>query len=185
MSDPTLTRGADEAYREALIARLGGRDPIEELAALFERLPAALEGLSDADLRRPEAEGKWSILEVICHLADTEWAQGWRMRRILTEDEPTLEPMDQDVWAARLGYEQRDLGEALDQLRALRLANLRLVERLSDDALERTAYHPERGFESLRTVLQLVAGHDGVHLDQIRRIREVVSPGSDAPHAEP
>lgn len=181
MSDPTLSRGVDAAYREALIARLGGRDPVEELAALFERLPAALEGLSEEELRRPETEGKWSILEVVCHLADTELAQGWRMRRILTEDNPTLEPMDQDAWASRLRYDARDLEETLDQLRALRLANLRLVERLDDAELERTAYHPERGSESLRTVIELVAGHDGVHLDQIRRIREAVSAAADVP----
>jgi len=174
VSDTTLSRGADAAYREALIARLGGRDPIEVLAALFERLPAALEGLSEKDLRRPEAEGKWSILEVICHLADTELTQAWRIRRILTEENPTLEPMDQDVWAARLGYAERDLEDALDQLRALRLANLRLVERRGEAELERTSHHPERGSESLRTILELVAGHDGVHLDQIARIRAAV-----------
>ena len=180
MNDATLSRGADAAYREALLARLGGRDPVAELAALFERLPAAIEGLSDEELRRPEAEGKWSILQVICHLADTEWVQGWRVRRILTEESPTLEPMNQDVWAARLRYEERELEDPLDQLRALRLANLRLVERLTEEELERTAHHPERGGESLRTVLELVAGHDGVHLDQIRRIREATGAAPDA-----
>lgn len=181
MSDPTLSRGADAAYREALISRLGGRDPVEELAALFERLPAAIEGLTEEELRRPETEGKWSILEVVCHLADTELTQAWRIRRVLTEENPVLEPMDQDVWAERLGYGERDLEDALDQLRALRLGNLRLVERLSDDALERTSRHPERGAESLRTILELVAGHDGVHLDQIGRIRAAVADAQGAP----
>lgn len=175
MSDATLSRGTDAAYREALLERLGDRDPVEELAALFERLPAALEGLTEEELGRPEADGKWSILEVICHLADTELTQAWRIRRVLTEENPTLEPMDQDVWAERLGYGDRDLAEALDQLRALRLANLRLVERLPPEALERASHHPERGSESLRTILALVAGHDAVHLDQIRRIREAVA----------
>lgn len=171
MTDDTLTRGADVAYREALIARLDGRDPVEELAMLFERLPAALEGLTEEQVRRPEADGKWSILEVICHLADTEWVQGWRIRRVLTEDCPVLEPMDQDVWAARLGYRETDLEDALDQLRALRVANLHLIGRLRPGDLERVCHHPERGDESLRTILRLVAGHDGVHLDQIARIR--------------
>lgn len=181
MSDATLSRGADAAYREALIARLGGRDPIEELAALFERLPAAIEGLTEDELRRPETEGKWSILEVLCHLADTELTQAWRIRRILTEENPELEPMDQDVWADRLGYGERVLEDALDQLRALRLANLRLVERLSDDQLGRGSHHPERGPESLRTIIELIAGHDGVHLDQIGRIREAVGGASGDP----
>ena len=97
--------------------------------------------------------------------------QAWRIRRVLTEERPTLAPMDQDVWASRLGYAAEDLPEALEQLRALRLANLRLFRRLPDEALDRVSYHPERGEESIRTILGVLAGHDGVHLDQIARIR--------------
>jgi len=179
MTDDTLTRGADAAYREALIARLGDNDPVEELARLFERLPAALEGLDEGDIRRPESDGKWSILEVVCHLADTEWVQGWRIRRVLTEDRPVLEPMDQDVWAERLGYRDTELEEALDQLRALRLANLRLIRRLAANDFTRICHHPERGEESLRTILELVAGHDGVHMDQIARIRASFEPPAE------
>jgi hypothetical protein len=188
MTDDTLTRGADAAYREALIARLGENDPVEELAMLFERLPAALEGLDADDVRRAEGEGKWSILDVICHLADTEWVQGWRIRRVLTEDRPVLEPMDQDVWAERLGYGETQLEDALDQLRALRVANLHLIGRLTPEDLERVCHHPERGDESLRTILRLVAGHDGVHLDQIARIRagfEASTPGGGPPGESP
>jgi hypothetical protein len=172
--DDTLTRGNDPRYREALLDRLGDRDPIGELAALFERLPSVLEGLGDDALTVPEADGKWSIIQVISHLADTELVQGWRIRRILTEDEPALEPMDPDMWASRLGYEQQSLDDVLDQLRALRSANLRLVAKLRPDELQRTALHLERGSESLATLLALVAAHDGVHLDQIRRIRSAI-----------
>jgi hypothetical protein len=171
MSDETLSRGADPAYREALLERLNGADPIDELAALFERLPEVLDGVPEDHIGKPEAEGKWSILQVICHLADAELMQAWRIRRVLTEDVPRLSPMDQDVWVDRLRYEEEDLEEALDQLRALRLANLRLVGRLAPEALDRLSYHPERGEESIRTILGLLAGHDAVHLDQIRRIR--------------
>lgn len=180
MSDDTLTRGADAAYRDALIARLGEKDPVAELAALFERLPAALEGLDATSIGRPEGPRKWSILDVVCHLADVEWVQGWRIRRILTEETPALAAMDQDVWAERLRYDDAKLEDALDQLRALRLANLRLVRRLTDGELARTAIHPERGEESVRTVIMLMAGHDGVHLDQIARIRASLPDPADA-----
>ncbi len=186
MSDPTLTRGADPAYREALLSRLGDADPVVELSALFERLPAALEGLDEAALVEPEAPGKWSILQVVQHLADTELVQGMRMRRILAEDRPDLEPMDQDEWAAALWSPDAGLEDALDPLRALRLANLRLVTAIPDAALDREAVHPERGVESLRTVLRLVAAHDLVHLDQIRRIRAAIGrpPPAEADPAE-
>lgn len=171
MNEDTVSRGADAAYREALLERLGQDDPIDALATLFERLPAALEGLDEEGVARPEAEGKWSILEVVCHLADAELMQAWRIRRTLTEDRPTLAPMDQDVWASRLDYRNAHLEEALEQLRILRLSNLRLASHLTDEELDRVSFHPERGEESVRTILGLLAGHDAVHLDQIARIR--------------
>ncbi len=177
MSDSTITRGADPAYRDALIAKLGGADPIHELSALFDRLPATLVGLSEAQLREPEAAGKWSVLEVIQHLADVELVQGMRIRRILVEDRPTLAPMDPDRWVRRLWSSSAPLWAALDPLKALRVANLHLVRGLDDAALDREAHHPERGSESLRTLLMLVAAHDGVHLEQILRIRSAIGEG--------
>jgi uncharacterized damage-inducible protein DinB len=171
MSGDTVSRGADAGYREALLERLGDADPIDVLASLFDRLPTALEGLDDEMVARPEAEGKWSILEVVCHLADAELMQAWRIRRILTEERPTLAPMDQDVWATRLRYSAAHLVEALEQLRVMRLANLRLASHLTEDELDRVSFHPERGEESIRTILGVLAGHDSVHLDQIGRIR--------------
>lgn len=181
MSDPTLTAGADASYRDALLELLGDADPIEELSALFERLPAALVGLDSDQLREPEREGKWSILQVVQHMADVELVQGMRIRRYLVEDRPTLEPMDQDAWADRLWGPEATLEDALDPLRALRVANLHLVAGLDDDTLGREAVHPERGVESLQTLLRLVAAHDRVHLEQIARIREAIG----APPADP
>ena len=178
MTEDVLTRGDDVSYRQALLDRLAGADPVDELAGLFERLPAVLEGVDEADLRRPEREGKWSILEVICHMADAELMQAWRIRRVLTEDRPELSPMDQDVWAARLHHDETSLEDALELLRALRLANLRLARSLSDAELDRISWHAERGEESLRTILAVLAGHDAVHLDQIRRIRSVLEGGA-------
>ncbi len=174
MSDPTLTAGADAAYRDALIERLDGADPIQELSALFERLPKTLVGLSEEQLREAEVPGKWSILDVLRHLADVELVQANRIRHILVDDRPTLAAMDQDRWAERLWTDEGTLEDALEPLRALRVANLRLLKSLPEDALDREAVHEERGAESLRTILKLIAGHDRVHLDQIHRIRESI-----------
>ncbi|MCG8467172.1 MAG: DinB family protein [Gemmatimonadetes bacterium] len=174
MSEGTLTTGNDPSYRDALIERLDGADPIQELSALFERLPRTLVGLDEEQLRAPEREGKWSILDVIRHLADVELVQANRIRHILVDDEPTLPAMNQDAWARTLWTAENTLEEALEVLRALRVANLRLVAVLSDAALDRAAVHAERGRESLRTVLALIAAHDRVHLEQIHRIRAAI-----------
>jgi len=177
MSDPTLTAGADAAYREALIERLDGADPIRELSALFDRLPKVLVGLTDEKLRESEYPGKWSVLDVLRHLADVELVQSNRIRHILVDDRPRLAAMDQDRWVARLWTDEGALEDALEPLRALRVANLRLLAVLPESALEREGIHEERGAESLRTVLMLIAAHDLVHLEQIQRIRETI----DAP----
>jgi hypothetical protein len=175
MTDSAFTAGADPAYREALLERLGDADPIAELSALFERLPEALDGIDERTLRTPEREGKWSVLQVVEHLADVEWVQGMRIRRTLVEENPRLTAMDQDRWAERLWGPAADIEDVLDTLRALRIANLRLATSLTDAELDRPCVHPERGDETVRIILRLVAAHDRVHLDQIARIRAALA----------
>jgi hypothetical protein len=121
-------------------------------------------------LRRPERPGKWSVIEVIQHLADSELVAGFRTRMILTEDRPPLQGYDQDRWASELGYRQVSLEQALEQLGALRIANLHLWRGLSPAHLERVGRHSERGPESVGHILRLMAGHDLVHRRQVDRI---------------
>lgn len=174
-----VKRGADAAYREALLEKHGDADPIQELSRLFERLPAMLIGLTEAQLRTPEAPGKWSVLQVARHLADTELVLGMRMRRVLVEDGPVFAAMDPEKWVEGLWRDEAELRDALDALRSLRVANLHLLRGLPEEALERVGEHPERGLESLDTLVKLMAAHDRVHLDQIRRIRAAIgAPGA-------
>lgn len=181
MTDDTITRGDDPAYRDALMEQLGDVDPIHELSQLFVRLPGTLEGLSEDDLTKPEREGKWSVLEVVRHLADVELVQGNRIRRILVEDRPTLDAMDPDRWMQAAWSPEATLQDALEQLRALRVANLHLVASLPPEAMDRVGTHAERGDETLGTVLRLIAAHDGVHLRQIVRIRSAIGAAGVAP----
>ncbi|MBA2626545.1 MAG: DinB family protein, partial [Gemmatimonadales bacterium] len=127
-------------------------------------------GLDDATLRRSEAPGKWSIIEVVQHLADTELAYGYRVRMVLTHDAWPMEVYDRDAWARDLRYRDSLLPHALDQLRALRAANLRLYRSLTDADLARAGMHVERGAETVATMIRLLAGHDLVHRRQIDRI---------------
>lgn len=169
-----LTPEQAEAYIAALLGLLGDRDPVGVLRETLPALPAALAGLSGAQLEQPEAEGKWSMRHVVQHLADSELVGGFRLRLVLAHDRPQLTPYDQDLWAEKLRYRESEVGDALEQFAALRRANLRHWERLSPAELERFGLHGERGEESLGRMRRLYAGHDLLHLRQLARIRHAV-----------
>ncbi len=165
---------AAPAYIRALLDLLGSRDPFDVLPELVPWLDARLRDVGDETLRRPEAPGKWSCIEVIQHLADSEIVYGFRGRMVLSEDRPALQGFDQDRWAARFHYAGAPRDLALRQLGGLRGANLRLWRSLAPEQLQRVGMHSERGPESVDRMLRLMAAHDLVHRRQIERILSAV-----------
>ena len=163
------------AYVRAILELLGDQDPVAVLRDTLAKLPRAVEGVPPNQLRKPEAAGKWSINQVLQHLADSEVVWAWRMRLILAQDRPPLTGYDQDLWADRLHYQDADPSDALEMFDLLRRANLRLLERTSPADLKRVGVHVERGEESLEHLRRLYAGHDLLHLRQIDRIRRAVA----------
>jgi hypothetical protein len=160
---------AAPTYVRALLDLLGDRDPLEIAAAQLAWLDRRTAGVDDAALRRPEAPGKWSVIQVVQHLADTEVVYAWRTRQILSEDRPTIQGYDQDAWARTLRYADATLDIALGQLRGMRTANLRLWRALSPAERARIGLHTERGPESIDLLLKLMGAHDLVHRRQIDR----------------
>lgn len=167
-SDPPQERAK---YSEAVLELVGGREPLSVLRETPAAAERAVDGLSPAELRQPEAPGKWSLAQVLQHLADSDLVWGWRMRLILAQDRPALTGYDQDLWAERLHYADADPREALEQLRVLRRGNLALLARATPDDLKRVGVHSERGEESVGYLCGLYAGHDLLHLRQMARIR--------------
>ncbi|MGE4054702.1 MAG: DinB family protein [Vicinamibacterales bacterium] len=163
------------AYVSAILELLGDREPIAVLREMPSALSRAIEGLSPQQLRQPEQRGKWSIGQILQHLADSDVVWAWRMRLILAQDRPQLTGYDQDLWAERLNYDQEDPSEALELFAVLRRANLRVIERASPADLKRVGVHVERGEESLEHLLRLYAGHDLMHLRQIERVRRAIA----------
>ena len=162
--------GAAEAYVRAVLGMLGDRDPRTVLAATAGALAALVTDVPETELRRPEAPGRWSVGEVLAHLADSELVWAFRLRMILGQDRPTLGGYDQDAWARRLRYADLDPDASLERFAGARAWNLALLEHLPDEDLERVGIHAERGEESVRHMIRLYAGHDLVHLAQVRRI---------------
>jgi hypothetical protein len=119
------------------------------------------------------------VRQVVQHLADSELVGAFRFRMILAHDAPELPGYDQDLWATRLRYEDSEIATAVDDFATLRAGNLRLLQRAAPADLARVMRHAERGDESLGQTYPLYAGHDLVHLAQIRRIRAAI--GAPAP----
>src|SRR5688572_3979157 len=166
-SDPPQERAQ---YAKAVLDLVGGREPISVLRDTPAAAAQAIEGLSQAQLRTPEAPGKWSIAQVLQHLADSDLVWGWRVRLILAQDRPPITGYDQDLWADHLHYADADPALALETLRVLRRGNLALIERATPDDLKRVGVHAERGEESAGYLIGLYAGHDLLHLRQLDRI---------------
>ena len=157
-----------------VLEALGERDPLEVMRETPTKLREIVSKLPASAIAAREAPGKWSIGEVIQHLADSELVGANRFRMVMAHENPPLLAYDQDLWAERLRYSESNVDEALDEFALVRRSNVRLFERASESDFERVGMHSERGEESLRHLLKLYAGHDLVHLRQIERIRRAV-----------
>jgi uncharacterized damage-inducible protein DinB len=164
-----------KAYVAAILELLGTSDPLDVLRQTEDGLQGILEGLSAQEITQPEAAGKWSIRHVMQHLADSELVWGYRLRMVLAHDRAPLVGYDQDLWADRLRYDEADAERALGEFGVLRRTNLRLLEGASTEDLQRVGVHAERGEESIAHMMQLYAGHDLLHLNQLERIRRTVT----------
>jgi DinB superfamily len=168
------TMSPSQAYREKMFNLLANRDPLEVLAQTASTLADVVGKHSATVLRTRPFEGKWTPNEIIGHLTDSEWVYGYRLRLILSENDPAILGTQQDLWVAALRHNEREPSELVEIFRTMRLFNLAVWRRTSPEDLQRTGQHNERGQESLRVMLRLLAGHDLSHLAQINRYIQAV-----------
>ena len=167
MTNPDPVREV-EAYRQSLLAALGGDDPAEAQAQAPSALRALVREAGPRLRTRPEP-GEWSALECLGHITDGELVVAGRYRWILAHDEPEIIGYDQVLWVDRLRHQDDDVDHLLDLFEALRAANLELWSRISPEDRARVGLHRERGPESIELTFRLAAGHDRIHLAQARR----------------
>ena len=149
---------------------LGTQDPMKVLAATPARIDALIRGLTPRQLGKKPKPGKWSIQEIISHLAETEMVNCCRARWIAFEDKPTLVPFDQEKWATGWAREKEPPAETLERLRLLRKSFVRLFRGVPKADFKRTGHHLERGVVTLKEQMETAAGHDLNHLEQIKRL---------------
>jgi hypothetical protein len=166
------SREQARAYTAAILGLVGDADPLEILRTTPATLREAIAAVAPDRLSVHEAPGKWSIRQVVQHLADSEIVFSWRLRLVLAHDQPEITGYDQDRWAERLGYDDVDVELAMDTFEILRRGNVQLLARSTPEALTRYGVHAERGNESVAHMMRMYAGHDTLHLQQIDRIRD-------------
>lgn len=159
-----------EQYIQRILGYVEGEDALKVQRATVGKLKKLTRGLTAKQLRwRPEP-AKWSIAEIVAHLADTEIAAGWRMRSVIGENGVTTQPFDQDAWASVFQYQKRDARRSLEVFRVLRENNLAMLKELPREAWDNYGMHLERGKETLAHMARMFAGHDTNHVLQIERI---------------
>ena len=159
-----------QQYTARILENLEGQDPQKVQAATPKRLARLIEDRRPSQLRKQPAAGKWSVAEILAHLADCEIVTSWRMRQILAAPGTVIQAFDQDSWAAAGRYGQRDAQKSVEHFRALREANLALLKSLSHEQWHHYGIHAERGQETIAHIVSLVAGHDLNHVKQVEHI---------------
>jgi DinB superfamily len=159
-----------QEYQNRMKKHVEGKAPLKLQAAAAKKIERLLKGKPPAKLRKRPAPGKWSVAEIVAHMADTEIVGGFRMRFILGAPGTPIQGFDQDAWVVALHYNKRDPRKALEQFRVLRETNLAMLKSLSPEQWKHHGIHSERGEESIETIVKMFAGHDINHIEQIERI---------------
>ena len=137
-------------------------DLLERYRRGTDVISQAIEGASASEIDFKPAPGRWSIRQVINHLADTEAVAVFRFRSIIAEDNPKMTPFNQDLWASRTDSETRELTRALQIMRILREDNYELLKGLSQE---------QRGELTLLGLVEILTNHPEKHAGQIRNNR--------------
>jgi len=159
-----------QQYTQRILHYVDGREPTAVQAATGATLEQLIAGVPPADLRKRPAPDRWSIGEIVAHLADAEIVIGYRLRLILGSPGTSIAAYDQDRWVTSGHYGGRDPRQSVELFRVLRDANLALLESLDAEQWAHYGVHSERGQESIEDVVRMTAGHDLNHLRQIEQI---------------
>jgi uncharacterized damage-inducible protein DinB len=139
-----------------------------------QTLRQAVAGMSREQLLARPVPGKWSTLEVVCHLVDSDQAWIHRMKRVIAEDRPLFIGYDERRFAAALAYQERNVEEELAIFEQARRQMARILRSLPDTAWARDGVHNERGLITLEEHLQLEVDHVPHHLKFIEEKRRAL-----------
>ena len=157
-------------YKTRILALMEGKEPIAVQADTYGQVAELVHKASpDALCTRPAVD-RWSVAEILAHLAEAEVVSTWRYRQMLEHNGCPLPGYAQDLWASLGQYASRDPRESLESFRLLRETNLHMFERLTPEQWQCHGVHAERGPMTVRDLATQIAGHDLNHVAQITSI---------------
>jgi len=158
-------------YRKRVLGYLADRDPMRVQAATPGKLERLIRGVPRGVLARRPGPGKWSIVEIVAHLADAELAMGWRLRSMLATPGVHLQWWDEHLWSEKCNYSRVSPWRSAATFRALRESNLALLRSVPRPEWAASyGVHDKRGRQTVDEFVRMEAGHDLNHLLQIERL---------------
>lgn len=148
---------------------------IKQYAAGYDEVIDALNSFPPESLGAHPIPGKWSAREIVHHLGDSETTSAVRIRKLLCEEQPVIYGYDQDVFARKLRYNERDMAPALEAFRYARATTTQLLGLMSEEDWQRTGMHTESGPYGAEDWLRIYAAHAHNHAAQIRRLHEALA----------
>jgi len=159
-----------QQYSERILGYGADKQPLAVQAATPGTLARLIKGFTAAALGTRPAPDKWSVSEIIAHLADAEVVGAYRLRLVLGSPGAPIVAYDQDRWVSSGHYERRDPHKSVELFRVLREANLALLDSLQLEQWKHYGVHSERGKETIEQMVRMFAGHDINHLQQLESI---------------
>jgi len=165
----TITQPQETEFAPFYAGYVGKVKPEGPTALLNDQLAAfrSIGSLSENEANHRYAEGKWSVKELVGHMADTERVFSYRLLRIARADATPLAGFDENAWARTAPHGDRRLADIADELIAVRRATIALVASLDEAALLRTALANNKSV-SARAICWIIPGHAEHHLDVLR-----------------
>ncbi|MGH9386281.1 MAG: DinB family protein [Vicinamibacterales bacterium] len=165
----TIPQPHDNEYPEFYAGYVGKVPPSGPVALLEAQKPAlgALGALSDERADHRYADGKWSVKEVLGHMADAERVFAYRLLRIARGDQMPLAGFDENAWAVTAPHGQRRIKEIADEMSTVRAASLTLYQALDATSIARQGT-ANNASVTARALAWILAGHAQHHLDILR-----------------
>ena len=157
-----------QQYTQRILSYVQGKGTLKVLASTPKQLSSLLKGVPKTKLTKRHEKDKWSVAEILGHIADTEIVCSFRIRLILGSNGTLIQGFDQDVWAQYSNYTKQDPAVSMEAYRINRKRNIHLLKSLPLEMWDNYGMHSERGKETITRVTEMLAGHDINHLNQIR-----------------
>jgi DinB superfamily len=166
-------------YYERYIGLVPDGAIVDILARQFEEYGSFYRGIGDAQAGHRYAPGKWSIKQVMGHVIDTERIFNYRALSVSRGEKQTLPGFEQDDYVAAANFDDRRLGDLVDELAQVRAASITLFQHMTDEMLSRRG-SAWRGEITARACGFLIAGHERYHVKQLRERYLSQSPATAA-----